>query len=89
MELHADVRLIPNPKSKVLAHTSVTFALGADGQLIIDGFSVIEKDGAFWVAPPSRKGESRYFPVVTLAGKVRADVERAILAEFERQRKAA
>jgi len=89
MEIHADVRVIDRPKSKVLAHASVTVALGPDGQLVIDGFSVLEKEGAFWVAPPARKGDSKYFPVVTLAGKIRADVERAILAEFERQRKAA
>ena len=89
MDLHADVRLIPNPKSKVLAHASVTLAFGADGQLVVDGFSVIEKQGDFWVAPPARKGENRYFPVVTLAGKIRADVERSILLEFERQKKAA
>lgn len=89
MDVHVDVRLVPNPKSKVLAHASVTLALGADGQLVVDGFSVLEKQGAFWVAPPARKGDSRYFPVVTLAGKIRVDVDRAILAEFEQQRKAA
>lgn len=89
MEIHSDVRLIPNPKSKVQGHASVTFALGTDGQLVVDGFSVIEKEGAFWVAPPARKGDSRYFPVVALTGKVRADVERTILAEFDRQRNAA
>lgn len=89
MELHAVVRVISNPRSKVLAHASVTFVLGPDGQLVVDGFSVVENQEAFWVAPPSRKGDSRYFPIVTLAGKVRADVESAILAEFERQRNTA
>jgi DNA-binding cell septation regulator SpoVG len=89
MNLHANIRSIQDPKNKVLAHASITLALGADGQLVIDGFSVIENKGALWVAPPARKGDSKYFPIVTLAGKIRDDVERTILAEFERQRKTA
>ena len=89
MQFHADVRVNPNPKGKVHGHASVTLMLGAEGQVVIDGFAVIENEGTFWVAPPARKGDSRYFPVVTLSGKVRADVERAVLDEFERQRKAA
>ena len=86
MDIFADVRIASGPKSKAVAHASATLALGEDGQLTIDGFSVLQNGTGFWVAPPARKGEKKYFPVVALTGKVRADVERAILAEFERQR---
>jgi DNA-binding cell septation regulator SpoVG len=86
MEVFCDVRLASNAQSKVLAHASVTLALGTEGQVVIDGFSVLDNGKGAWVAPPARKGDRRYFPVVTLAGKVRADVERAILARFEEQR---
>jgi DNA-binding cell septation regulator SpoVG len=86
MEFFCDVRLVSNAQSKVLAHASVTLAFGADGQLVVDGFSVLDNGKGPWVAPPARKGDRRFFPVVTLTGKVRADVEHAILAEFERQR---
>jgi len=86
MEIFVDVRLVSKAESKVLAHASVTLALGPEGQLAVDGFSVLDSGKGAWVAPPARKGDRRFFPVVTLTGKVRADVERAILAEFERQR---
>ncbi|MGB6876220.1 MAG: hypothetical protein WBD87_09320 [Candidatus Acidiferrales bacterium] len=86
MEIFADVRIAAESNGKAVAHGSITLAFGEDGQLTIDGFSVLKNGTGFWVAPPARKGEKKYFPVVALTGKVRADVERAILAEFERQR---
>lgn len=86
MQLFVDLRIVIIPKSKILAHASVTLAFGTDGQMVIDGFSVLENGKGVWCAPPARKGDRRFFPVVTLTGKVRADVEQAILAEFERQR---
>lgn len=86
MKILTDLRLTLDPKGKAVAHAAVTLDLGEDGQLTIDGFSVLRNDTGFWVAPPARKGEKRYFPVVALTGIVRADVQRAILAEFERQR---
>ena len=89
MQVICDVRLASDAQSKVLAHASITLAFGTDGQLMIDGFSLLDGRKGPWAAPPARKGDRRYFPVVTLSGKIRADVERAILAEFERQQKAA
>jgi len=86
MEVFVDVRLVSKVASKVLAHASVTLALGPEGHLVVDGFSVLDNGKGPWVAPPARKGDRRFFPVVTLTGKVRADVEQAILTEFEGQR---
>lgn len=85
MEVFVDVHLVSKIESKVMAHASVTLAFGPEGQLVVDGFSILDNEKGPWVAPPARKGNRRFFPVVTLTGKVRADVERAILTEFERQ----
>jgi DNA-binding cell septation regulator SpoVG len=87
VEIFVDFRSASRLESKALGHASITLALGADGQVVIDGFSVLDNGKGPWVAPPARKGDRRFFPVVTLTGKVRADVERTILVEFERQRK--
>ncbi len=86
MQIFADVRLASKSDSKIRAHAAVTVSFGADGQIVMEGFSVFHEDGkAPWVAPPARKGERRYFPTITLAGKVRTLIEDAILTEYQRQ----
>lgn len=86
MEIRATVRLANNSQNKLKAYADVTVALGPDGVLVINGFSVIEKGESFWIAPPARKGMNRYFSTVELSGSIRADVSRVVLAEFERMR---
>ncbi|HEV2233306.1 MAG TPA: hypothetical protein VGV68_07870 [Terriglobia bacterium] len=86
MEIFADVRLAAKSDSKVRAHATVTASFGADGQIVMEGFSVFHEQGKTpSVAPPARKGERRYFPTITLAGKTRTLIEGAILAEYQRQ----
>lgn len=86
MQVFADVRLVTKADSKIRAHATATVSFGADGQIVMEGFSIFHEDGkAPWVAPPARKGERRYFPTITLAGKIRTQIEDAILAEYARQ----
>jgi DNA-binding cell septation regulator SpoVG len=84
-EITVDLRLSGKNGSKPRWHADVTIPLGLDGAVKISGFSVFVTDaGKLWVAPPSRKGEKRWFDVVTLMGKIRTLIEAAVLAEYER-----
>jgi DNA-binding cell septation regulator SpoVG len=86
MQIFADVRLVNKSDSKIRAHATATTSFGADGQIVMEGFSIFHEDGKTpWVAPPARKGERRYFPTITLAGKIRTLIEEAILTEYARQ----
>ena len=71
--------------SKVKAYADVTISLGTDGLVKVSGFSIFVGDnGKARVAPPARKGDRRYFDVVTLMGKIQSLVEAAVLAEYGR-----
>jgi hypothetical protein len=85
-DIDVAVRLADPEKSpKVRAFADATIPLGADGVVKISGFSVIQTDTeAPHVAPPARKGSTRYFEVVSLIGKIRSLVDGAILAEYQR-----
>lgn len=70
---------------RVKAFAIVSIPLGPDGSITVSGFSVLCTDGqAPRVVPPARKGTSRFFDIVTLTGSIRAVLERAILAEYQR-----
>lgn len=85
-DIVVDLRPADSGKGKAKAFADVTIPLGADGMMKIQGFSVFQRDGEpMRVAPPARKGSSRYFETVSLIGKVRSVVDAAILAEFERK----
>ena len=76
----------PNINPAVKAFVNVTIPLGADGAITLCGFSVLAANGqTLRVAPPARKGNARYFDLVSLAGRVRSAVERAVVDEYRRQ----
>ncbi len=85
-DISVELRLAHTTNGKVKAFADVTIPLGLDGVITMLGFSVFHADGQRpSVAPPARKGEKRYFEVVTLNGKVRSVVDEAILNEYDRQ----
>lgn len=88
-DISIEMRLANGESSKVKAFADVTLPLGADGLIKLSGFSVVQSDGKpLRAVPPARKGNQRYFEVVSLIGKIRPVVDAAILAEYERQTKA-
>jgi DNA-binding cell septation regulator SpoVG len=87
LDITVDLRLngAKGDAGKVKAYADVTISLGADGVVKISGFSIFVGDGGkLRVAPPARKGERRYFDVVTLMGRIHSLVESAVLAEYNR-----
>ena len=85
-----DLRLSTRADSKVKAFADATIPLGDDGTLTIFGFSILQSDGRpTRVMSPARKGKQSWFPIVEAAGRIRSLIDAAILAEYERQVKAA
>ncbi len=81
----AEVRL-SSKEGKVKAFADVNIPVGEDGMIIVSGFSVISDGNApARVVPPARKGNTRYFDVIKLVGKIKALVDAAVLAEYNRQ----
>jgi len=86
-DLTVELRLVDYEKTKAFA--DVTIPLGNEGDIKISGWSVLDSGGkAPLAAPPARKGNSRYFDVVSLTGRIRSVVEEVILKEYQRQKKA-
>lgn len=84
-DIAVELRLADPNKGKTRAFGDATIPLGSDGLIKLSGFSVIESDGGMpRVVPPARKGQSRYFEVVSLIGKIRSIVDQAVLTEYER-----
>ena len=76
--------------SKVKAFADVTLHMRPGGSLTIHGCLVVQENGrAPVVLPPSRKGDRRYFPHVSLSGEIRRVAEETVLAEFDRQTRVA
>ena len=89
-DIIVDLRLANSANGKTRAYADATILFGSDGMMKISGYSVIHSDGEPpRVAPPARKGKSRYFDVISLTGRIRLLVESAILAEYSRQTKEA
>jgi len=85
-----DLRLSTRADGKVKAFGDATIALGDDGTLTICGFSILHTDGRpIRVMSPARKGKQSWFPIVEAAGRIRSLIDAAMLAEYERQVKAA
>jgi hypothetical protein len=52
------------------------------------GFTVLESDGRPpRVMPPARKGKQAWFDTVLLTGRIRQDVEAAVLDEYQHKAK--
>ena len=82
------LKIIDKPSNAVKAVGDVAVDFGEEGSAEISGFRVIERDGkAAWVSPPSRQGKTSWFEVVRLRGQIKADVESAVLKEYERSKK--
>lgn len=78
-KLHSD------PNSKAQAFLNVTLYLQPGGSITIHGCTVAHeagKDPA--VLLPGKKGDRRYFPVVSHSGEIRKVIEQAVLAEYRR-----
>lgn len=83
------LRLSGKPDSKVKAFADVTIPLGDEGTITVLGFSVLDGDGRPpRVMSPARKGKQAWFDIVQLSGKIQPLVEAAVLAEYERKKKA-
>ena len=59
------------------------------GELVLHGFSIIEKDGEPpWIGFPQKQGNraGKYFPVVEAEGKVREMIVGAVLEGYEQSK---
>lgn len=83
VECHVSQR----PDGKCKAFADVHINISGEGSLQLRGFSVVDGKKGLFVLPPSKKGDSRYFPTLELAGPIRTRIEAAILQEYERMTK--
>jgi hypothetical protein len=81
-----NLRLTEKAGDHIKAFADVELGFGAHGRITISGFSIIVKEGqALRVAPPARRGSSRYFDIVTLSGPIQQSVDRAVGEAYIRQ----
>jgi len=86
----AEGRLNTDPNSRAQSFIDVTLYFLPGGSLTIQGWAVLHESGKEpIVLPPGRKGERRYFPIVSLSGDIRRVIEQAVLKEYTRLRSAA
>jgi hypothetical protein len=86
MEIFVKVRRCTKADSKIAAFADVTLEL-PEGKVELKSFSVFKpNEKPAWIAPPASKGEKRFFPFYILTGEIRKNVERAVLAECERNK---
>jgi hypothetical protein len=84
LDLIVELRRRDASTSKIKAHADVEIRFGSLGSILIFGFSVFEPDGKPPVVlPPAQKGERKSFPHVKLSGKVKSQIESAILREYQ------
>jgi hypothetical protein len=90
LSIGAEGRLHDDPTRKAQAFVDVTLYLRPGGSIAVHGCAVLQEDGKEpAVLLPGRKGERRYFPIVSLSGEIRRIVEQTVLKEYERLRSAA
>jgi DNA-binding cell septation regulator SpoVG len=71
--------------SKLRAYADVTISFGLDGMIKTCGFSIFENNsGTLGVRTPSRRGDRKFFDVVTLSGRIRGMIEAAVVTEYKR-----
>ena len=83
-EIEVEMRLVDKSGSAVKAVCDVFIRFEELGAIDLHSFRVLQNGRGVWVSPPARKGERRWFDVVTLRGPFKCAVEAAILREFER-----
>jgi hypothetical protein len=85
MEITVKLRQSKKAESKVAAHADVILA-GPEGTIRLNSFCVFKPNGKpAWVGAPGTKGEKKFFPLIVLTGEIHEQVEKAILAEHEKQ----
>jgi len=74
----------PGKTGSIKAYADVSLSF-PDGNLDLIGFAVIEQPGkSRWVAFPSNHGVNRYFPVVDAKGRIRDQIIKSVLGEYEK-----
>jgi hypothetical protein len=87
VSISVEVRLNPDSGIKAAAFADVTLYLSPGGSLTICGCTVLDERGKQPVVLlPSRKGERRYFPVVSYTGNIRRAIDEAVLKAYARVR---
>ena len=80
-------KLHNDPNSRAQAFLDVTLYLRTGGSITIHGCTVAHEEGKDpAVLLPGRKGDRRYFPVVSSSGEIRRVIEQAVLTEYRRLR---
>jgi DNA-binding cell septation regulator SpoVG len=81
----AEGRLHTSAESKARAFVDVTLYMQPGGTLTVHGCTVLHETACEpTVLMPGRKGDRRYFPVVSVSGEIRRVIENAILTEYRR-----
>ena len=81
----AEGRLHDDSDSKAAAFVDLTLYLRPGGSFTVHGLTVLDESGKEpAVLLPSRKGDRRYFPIISLSGEIRRLVEEAVLKEYKR-----
>jgi hypothetical protein len=90
VSLSAQGRLNRDRNSKARAFIDVVLYFRPGGSLTIHGCTVVHEDGQEpAVLLPRRKGDDRYFPVVSNNGEIQRVIEQTALREYQRLRNAA
>ena len=83
--LKVEIRPAPRP-GPVKAYADVLIPVHA-GELLIHGFSVIQKDGKpIFVGFPSKQGsiQGKYFPIIEAEGEIKEAICKAILEAYQK-----
>jgi hypothetical protein len=80
-DVTVELRLATKADSQLRAFADVTVSLGESGDFTMFGWSVIGDPPR--VVPPARKGDKRFFDVLTLSGKVKTLVYTVIGMEYQ------
>jgi DNA-binding cell septation regulator SpoVG len=69
----------PGKRGAIKAYADVSL-LFPDGEVDLIGFAIIKHSGkSLWVGWPQNHGQNKYFPVVEAKGRIRDEINKAIL----------
>lgn len=80
-DVTVELRLVNKADSQLRAFADVTVSLAESGEFTMFSWSVIGDPPR--VVPPARKGDKRYFDVLTLSGKLKTLIYTAILTAYK------
>jgi DNA-binding cell septation regulator SpoVG len=82
-KIKVEIRFLENPGS-VRAYADVTLTF-ADGELQLIGCAIVAHPGKSpFVAYPANRGNTRYFPVVTVKGDLHKEIVAEILRTYKK-----